>query len=44
MWKEKNELNQAYKKYDDYAFSKDETCHPRCENVADSVLYTTTND
>ena len=39
-----NELTQAYKYYADYDFPNDETCHPRCENVADSVLCTPTND
>ena len=40
----KYELNQAYKSYADYSFPNDETCHPRCENGADSVLCTLTND
>ena len=40
----KNELNQAYKSYADYAFPNDETCHPRCENAGDSVLCSPTND
>ena len=35
--RQKNELTQAYKSYA-------ETCHPRFENAADSVLCTPTND
>ena len=42
--REKGELTQSYKSYADYAFPKKETRHPRCENVADSVLCTPTND
>ena len=42
--RKKHELTQAYKSYADYAFPKNETCHPRCENAADSVLCTPTND
>ena len=37
-------LTQAYKSYADYAFPNDETRHPRCENVADSIICTLTND
>ena len=44
MWKEKYELTQACKSYDDYAFPNDETHHPRCENSAYSILCTLTND
>ena len=40
----KYELTQAYKSYAEYAFPNDETCHPRCKNAADSVIYTPTND
>ena len=40
----KYELTQAYKSYADYAFPKKETRHPRCENAADSVIFTPTND
>ena len=40
----KEELTQAYKSYADYAFLEKETRHPRCENAADSVLCTPTND
>ena len=40
----KVELTQAYKSYADYAFPKKENRHPRCENAADSVLCTPTND
>ena len=42
--REKYELTQAYKSYADYVFTKNETRHPRCENAADSVLCTPTND
>ena len=42
-WK-KGELSQVYKLYADYAFTKKETRHPHCENAADSVLCTPTND
>ena len=40
----KDELNQAYKSYADYAFPEKQTRHPRCKNAADSVLCTPTND
>ena len=40
----KYELTQAYKSYADYAFPEKQTHHPRCENAADSVLCTPTND
>ena len=40
----KYELTQYYQSYADYAFPNDETLHPRCKNVADSVLCTPTND
>ena len=40
----KNELTQAYKSYADYAFTNDETRHPRCKNATDSVLCSPTND
>ena len=40
----KDELTQAYKSYADYAFPNDETCHPQCENAADSILCKPTND
>ena len=42
--REKGESTQAYKSYADYAFPKKETRHPRCENAADFVLCTPTND
>ena len=42
--RENYELTHAYKLYSDYAFLKEETLHPRCENSADSVLCTPTND
>ena len=32
--KKKNQLNQAYKSYADYAFANNETHHPHCENAA----------
>ena len=38
--RKKDELTQAYTSYADYAFPNDETCYPRCENAADSVLCT----
>ena len=38
------ELTQAYKSYAEYAFPKKETRQPHCENAADSVLCTPTND
>ena len=34
----KHELSKSFKSYDDYTILNDETCHPRCENAADSVL------
>ena len=37
-------MKSSLKSYSDYAFPNDETCHPRCENAADSVLCTLTND
>ena len=40
----KDELTQAYKSYADYAFPEKKTRHPLCENAADSVLCTPTND
>ena len=40
----KDELNQAYKSYADHSFTEKETCHPRCENAAYSVIFTPTND
>ena len=40
----KDKLNQTYKSYADYAFTNNETCHPRCKNGADSFLCSTTND
>ena len=40
----KYELPQAYKSYADYAFPEKKNLHPRCENAADSVLCTPTND
>ena len=40
----KDELTQAYKSYADYAFPDKETRQPYCENAADSVLCTPTND
>ena len=40
----KDGLTQAYKSYADYAFPEKQTRHPRCENAADSVLCTQTND
>ena len=42
--KGKYELTQAYKSYADYAFPEKQTRHTRCENAADSVLCTPTND
>ena len=38
------ELTKAYKSYADYAFPNNETCHPRCENETDSIIFTPTND
>ena len=43
-WRGKDELTQAYKSYADYAFPEKQTRHPHCENAADSVLCTQTND
>ena len=40
----KYELTQAYKSYADYEFPEKQTRNPRCENAADSVLCTPTND
>ena len=40
----KDELTHAYKSYVDYAFPEKQTRHPRCENSADSILCTPTND
>ena len=40
----KDEFTQAYKSYADYAFPKKGTRHLRCENAADYVLCTLTND
>ena len=42
--RKKVELTQSYQSYSDYAFPEKQTRHPRCENVADSVLCTPTND
>ena len=42
--RKKDELTQAYKSYTDYSFPKKETRHPCCENSADSVVCTPTND
>ena len=42
--RKKDELTQAYKSYADYNFQNDETCHPRCKNVSDSVFCSPTND
>ena len=42
--RKKDEFTQAYKSYADYAFSNDETRHPRCKNASDSVICTPTND
>ena len=44
LGKKKGELTQAYKSYADHAFPKKETCHPRCNNAADSVLCAPAND
>ena len=44
MWKEKDELTQSYKSYDDYAIPSYENCHPRCENTAYYVIFTPNND
>ena len=41
---EKVELTQDYKSYADYAFPNNKNCHPRCDNAADSVLCSPTND
>ena len=40
----KGQLTQGYKSYADYVFPNNENRHPRCENAADSVLCTPTND
>ena len=40
----KYELTKACKSYADYAFLNNETFNPRCENAADYVLCTLTND
>ena len=40
----KYELAQAYKSYSDHAFLEKQTRHPCCENAADYVLCTPTND
>ena len=40
----KDELTEAYTLYADYEFPEKQTRHPRCENAADSVLCTPTND
>ena len=40
----RDELTQSYKSYANYAFPNDETRHSSCENVADYVLCTPTND
>ena len=42
--RKKYKLTQDYKSYADYAFTNNDTCHPRCENAADPVLCTPTND
>ena len=44
MERGKDDLTQAYKSYADYAFPDKEIRHPRCENTADYVLCTPTND
>ena len=36
--RKKYELTKYYKSYADYAFTNDETCHPRYEYTADYVL------
>ena len=35
--RKKDELTQAHKSYDDYAFPNNETRHPSCKNAAYSV-------
>ena len=40
----KDELTQAYKSYADYTFPGKHTRRPPCENAADSVLCTPTNN
>ena len=40
----KDELTQAYRSYADYSFPKNKTRHPRCENAANYILCTPTND
>ena len=42
--RKKYELTQSYQSYDDYAFPNNGTCHQGCENAADSILCTPTND
>ena len=42
--RKKGELTQAYKSYADYSFPKKQTRHPRCENAADYILCTPSND
>ena len=42
--REKYEITESHKSYDDYAFPNDKICHPRCENKAGSVLCSPTND
>ena len=37
-------FTKAYKSYADYSFPNNETRHPCCENAADYVLCTPTND
>ena len=37
-------LSQEYKSYIDYAVPNNDTCHPNCENSADSVLLPPTYD
>ena len=36
--REKDEINQAYISYSDYAFPNNKTRHPRCKNAADNVI------
>ena len=43
-WRVKYELTQAYKSYADYEFTEKQARHPHCENAADSILCTPTND
>ena len=42
--RKKDGLTQAYKSYADYAFPSNKTFHTCCENAADYVLCTPTND